>query len=561
VNGSPAPDGTVAAAFPDMLWALGVAHMRGVPGGPVAPLYHMLEDHRKFRCVTCRTEAGAGFQAVGAWLATGRPSLLVTTSGPGMLGTRQPLELAKREGAQIVMVSPCTPSYQRGRRMPQGSEEFVSADYHTPGLLFDLVVQLELADELAPLSAGLSAGLSRPEGFLAHVLFPTDLLLKPAVTPTVPCRRAARLLPDAATLDEVIAHFAGHRFFVVVGSGAHDHAQALRRFVDRTGAPVVATPGGKGVIDDRSPSMFGGSGIGGHRSALDRLEDYGPAYALVLGTTLSGASASAELVGIPRHGLIHVDRRAAAVGAAWEVPTLAVQSDIGAFLDAVLARETELVRRPLPPGDSPLPAGPPEGDAGGDGVRPRALMDAVQRAVLDGSDAPLWVDVGSVFPWACELLAVPDPGRWFLETGYGCMGGAFAGSVGAAIATGRKTVTLAGDWAADAGWPELRTAVDNDASIVWIVFDNAGGQMVIDGDATNWGRRAPSARFRPGDLAAAARALGARGISVTHERDLGAALQAAMASPGPCLVDVKVRTDQMPSYGTRLATLRPASAT
>jgi acetolactate synthase-1/2/3 large subunit len=175
---------------------------------------------------------------------------------------------------------------------------------------------------------------------------------------------------------------------------------------------------------------------------------------------------------------------------------------------------------------------------------------------VDGTGAPVLVDVGTAWPWATSRLAFSEPRRFHLETRVGSMGLAVSGAVGGAIARRGKVVALTGDWSFDMALPELRTAVDHDAPVVWVVLQNGGGQMVVDGDREIHGRTWSSARFRTGDLAGAARALGAGACSVTAEADLVPALTRAMRATGPYLVEAWVDTTRMPPYSDRFDSLR-----
>jgi acetolactate synthase-1/2/3 large subunit len=540
----------------DLLARLGVDLAFGVPGGPIARFVHCVVVDPRIRWVTARTENGAVMEAIGAWQVTGRPPLITTTCGPGLAGTRQGLEIAASEGVHAIVVSPRTPAPQRGRRTPQDGR--ISADFLRAGEVFDLVAALEAPEELVPLAADLSAGLSGTSGFLAHIIVPSDLLSAPASSPRALRRRPSRLAVDAAVIDEVVEQLAADPYFILAGRGAHRDAELVRELAEMTGAPLVCTPGAKGVFDERGPNAVGVCGVGGHRDTVARLGPYRPARALVLGSRLSEASVTRELVALPPKGLIHVDRDAFAMGPAWDVDTLAVQSELAPFLEAVLGRGDRLPRRAIIDATPVVPA-TPEAGAGPPGlVRPRHLMVAVQRQVVDGSDAPVMVDVGTPWPWATSCLAFRSPRRFHLETMVGSMGLAVAGAVGAAIARRDKVVALTGDWSFDCQLPEVRTAVEQGAPVVWVVLQNFAGQMVIDGDREIHGFTSSSSTFVPADLAGAVRALAAGAMTVSSEDQLDAALRTAMASSGPYLVEVRVDTSELAPYSERFDALRRA---
>lgn len=556
---APALARPVADAVADLLADAGIRAAFGVTGGPLSRFVIALDDHDRIRWHTSRTEGGAMLEAVGAWTVTSAPMLVAATCGPGVAALHQGLLIARSEDAQIVVVSPRTPAPQRGRPVPQAGGP-PSVDFTVPGHLFDYVAAPESVEELQPVAAELSAGLTGRGRFVAHLILPTDLLGATALSLPVLRRMPGRLVPSPSVLDEIVALLAAHRFFILAGRGARADAELVAELARITGAPVVTTPGAKGVMDERSPLAAGTTGIGGTAGTPDVIRAMGPDFGLALCTRLSTASVSADLIGIPAKGLIQVDREPAAMGSAWPVPTLAIESELRPFLRGLLERAGSLVHRTVQAGVRPAALVAPPGPSRAGLVRPRALMHAFQEVVVDGSNAPVLVDVGSVWPWATSSLAFAQPRRFHLESAVGSMGLAAAGGIGAALATGRKVVVLTGDWSFDMVLPELRTAVMYGAPVVWVVLQTFGGQMVIDGDAAIHGRTTSSASFGREDLAGAVVALGARALSVTRESALLPALKEAMSSGGPFLVEVVADTSEAPPYGGRFDALRGRSS-
>lgn len=126
------------------------------------------------------------------------------------------------------------------------------------------------------------------------------------------------------------------------------------------------------------------------------------------------------------------------------------------------------------------------------------------------------------------------------------MGHAATGIVGTALARGGKAVALLGDGAMLMS-NEVSSAVQHRAQAVWIVLNDGGYLMCEQGMAmigwTPFGTRIPST-----DFAAMARAVGADGVTVRSEAQLGAALEQALSTTLPFVVDVVIdRTEAAPS--------------
>ena len=124
-----------------------------------------------------------------------------------------------------------------------------------------------------------------------------------------------------------------------------------------------------------------------------------------------------------------------------------------------------------------------------------------------------------------------------MSTGFGAMGHAAAGVVGAALATGRRAVAVVGDGAL-LMTNEINSAVKFGARAVWIVLNDGRYGMCAQGmDALGL---SADAEIPQVDFAAFARAQGARAMRVDHEAQLDAALAEAMAADGPFVVDVRI---------------------
>jgi thiamine pyrophosphate-dependent acetolactate synthase large subunit-like protein len=226
---------------------------------------------------------------------------------------------------------------------------------------------------------------------------------------------------------------------------------------------------------------------------------------------------------------------------------LRVVGDVGALLRALLAAPRSMPRARWPCAPPMLAPSTPVRSPR---VRPEALMDAIQRQVVDASDAILLAESGNAFVWTTHRLRFATPGRYRVSTSFGAMGHAVAGVVGAALADGarRRAVAVVGDGAM-LMHNEINTAVKHGARAVWIVLNDGRYGMCAQGMQT-LGLHA-DADFPAVDFAAFARAQGARGLRVQGEDELDAALAQAMAADGPVVVDVLVDLQARAPAGSR----------
>ena len=347
---------------------------------------------------------------------------------------------------------------------------------------------------------------------------------------------------DQATVDSCAELLAAAPFVVWLGYGARKASSQIREFVERTGARVMCSPRAKGIFPEDHPQFLGVTGLGGHASVEEYLRSGESARALVLGSRLGEFTSfwSPDLV--PSRGLVHVDIDPEAFGTAYPTAeTTSVQAEIGTFVSALLASWPERFARPRPalavaaPRESLAPRA--EGV-----VRPRALMEAIQRVVVEGSEAIVLTEAGNSFTLGSHYLRFATPGRYRVSSGFGSMGHAVAGVLGASLARGDKAVAIAGDGAM-LMTNEISTAVSYGIDAVWIVLNDARYGMIEQGmRSLKWDPFETS--IPRADFVAIARAMGADGVHVDREEDLDAALAQAMQAKGPFVVDVWIDADE-----------------
>lgn len=542
-----------------MLEDLGITYAFGVAGGAMALLWGALSNSR-LQVLHFRHEGGAAFAAVEACFASDRPVAVFTTAGPGITNALTGLFAARGEGAKVILLSACTSAPQRGRWAIQETSAYTLpiSGIYTSGALFNDAVTLESADQLPQIYRRLALGLSQPGGFVAHLSIPTGELTSSLSTPLPKVAVSETLLiPSEETIWKCTKLLSEGPFAIWVGFGARGAAQEIRQLAERTGAAVMCSPRGKGIFPEKHPQYVGVTGLGGHLSVLNYMQNQPPLRTLVLGTRLGEPTSFWSAVMVPPGGFVHVDIDPQVPGVAYpSVETFPVQSDVKVFLKALLKHFPE---RPGSPKALSLPN--PEGEAirnatdplhassaAGDLVRPEVLMNAIQRAIVEGSDAVVLAESGNSFTWSTNLLRFAQPNRYRVSTGVGSMGHTVTGVVGAARARNGKAVAIVGDGAMLMN-NEISTAVKYQIAAVWIVLNDARYNMCHQGMAL-LGLKGADALLPQTDFVAIARGMGADGICVQNESDLEAALSVAMASTGPFVVDVVIDpTRPAPSQG------------
>ncbi len=538
---------TLVSGLVDYLAALGIEQAFGVSGGAIALIFDALQESSIELC-HFRHETGAAFAATEAHLATGKPTAVFATTGPGLLNSLTGMTAARWDGAKVVLVSGATNSPQRGRWATQETSSYTMPQdaLYTNGPIFDFAVRMEDASELPEIMRRVNLGLAHPGGFVAHICMPMSVQSKRIDVPRSRPRLEVQVpAASSGVVDRCARHLKADSFAIWAGFGATRAAPLVQELAERTGAMVFCSPRAKGIVPEDHPQYLGVTGLGGHEAVTDYMIQRRPTWLLVLGSRLGEPTSFWDTEMLPSEGFIHVDIDPEVPGTAYpEADTVGIQADVGLFLEQLLRRIPAGVARPV----RRAPTKPDFGEpgplrlTGRSPVRPQILMRAVQSCVIDRSDALVLSECGNSFAWCNHHLRFPSPGRYRVSTLFGSMGHSAAGVVGAALATGRKAVAVVGDGSMLMS-SEVSSAVQYQALAIWIVLNDSGYGMCRDGHSA-LGLTDQNVDFPTVDFVGFARAQGADGILVKTEDMVELALEEALRAERPFIVDVRIDTHE-----------------
>lgn len=538
----------------DTLLAHGVRVVFGLPGGTVMPLYDALGDRPSLEVVTCRHETAAMFAAMGHGRATGRPALVLVTSGPGLTNALTGLAAAACEGIPLLIVAGEISTASVGRfALQDGSQSGLDVLALTRPLT-RFAARVDRATALEPLVRRALAEATGPLSGPVFLSLPIDVARAKVrahslrgATPTAAgttdrgaCEAAARLLAGA------------DRPAIVLGNGARGRGVAaqVEDLAARTNAMVTATTHGKGTFPERHPRYLGVLGFGGHGRALEYLASADAT--LVVGSRLGDISTNGwtATLGGP---LIQVDRDPTAIGR--NHPTeLGVVGDARTSLAAMRAALPARSMRPHPTGlvldddprrtDDSVP------------IKPQWLMATLERALP--RNTIFTVDIGEHAAFAVHHLRVDGPERFHMFAGLGSMGSGLCAAMGFKVAhPTTPVVAICGDGGLAMHAGELLTCAENGINVTFVVLNDGRYRMVDAGLEHIFGRRSPGLPAHVADLASLARACGAIGVTVDSPRDLDSRrLSALLSIQRPVVLDVRIDPSEHLSVQTRLASLK-----
>jgi len=542
---------TVAGAVRGLLESLGFRRAYGVTGGPIAPICDSL-GRSTLEALHCRHESGAAFAALEDSLASGLPAAVFTTTGPGITNALTGLCAARWEGGRVLLVSASTSPPEIGRRAFQETSDrtLPQGGLFGPGPIFDGAWRLDRAEDLPAIANEIARGLTRPQGWVGHLSVPIGVQLLPCAPVSIAPARAEPPL-DSRHVEHCAALLGGTDFAIWAGFGARGAARELRHLAEHTGAAVMCSPRGKGVFPEDHPQYVGVTGFGGHAQVKEYLASFHPHRILVLGSRLGEFTSFWDPIFVPAGGFVHVDLEPGVPGAAFpSATTLAVQAEVRAFLAALVERVPQRASRPTwgPPAFDPLP--PPRATGP---VRPEVLLAAVQRWVVERAGAPVLTDAGNAFAWGSYSLRVRRPGGYRTSTGWGAMGHATSGVLGAAKGRQGVAVALVGDGAM-LMQSEVSTAVRYGVPAAWIVLNDGRYGMIEQGMRAQ-GLRPLETEIPDTDFGAWARAQGAAAVRVANESELDGALARIESLEGPLVIDVRVDPTEPAPFLRRVQSL------
>ena len=535
----------------ESLLAEGVDTIFGYPGGAILPTYDALVQNTALRHILVRHEQGAAHMAEGYARVSGRPGVVLVTSGPGATNTVTGIADAYMDSTPLVVICGQVPTNMIG------NDAFQEAD--VTGITRPCTKHNYLIRDVNDISRTIKeafhiAGSGRPGPVLidlpkdvqtaeASFSYPETVSLrgyKPTFKGNI--RQIERAL-------EVIEQAERPLFYVGGGVQWSGASEPLIELVRGLKIPITTTVMALGVYPSDDPLSLGMLGMhGGYWTNMavqncDALIAVGARFDdRVTGRTSDFAPKAEKIVHID------IDPSSISKNIKVDVPIVGdIKAVLQVMLGKVKAREQLAPRQKIWgewrqhimawKQEKPLPY---QTQGANGEILPRAVLEEINQ--ITGGNAIVVTDVGQHQMWAAQMMKFSQPRSWLTSGGLGTMGYGLPAGIGAHFAApDRQVVVISGDGSIQMNIQELSAAVQYNVPVKVVILNNHYLGMV-----RQWQEKFYEERYSHSymdampDFVKLAEAYGAKGFRAEKSSELSATLRAAFAEAGPVLVEVVI---------------------
>ena len=527
-----------------------VEYIFGYPGGAVLPIYDELKNHKKIKHILVRHEQGAGHAAEGYARSSGKPGVLLVTSGPGATNAVTALTDAYMDSIPVVCVSGQVPTHLIG------TDAFQEAD--TIGITSSCTKHNYLVKDINDLENTIAEGFyvartGRPGPVVIDL--PKDIqnsvtnfkaIKVNSMNSYKPVKKEKlnniKLAIDILLKAKKPIIYSGGG---VINSGVKA-SSILTKLVNYLNVPITQTLMGLGAVSAENKNFLGMLGMHGTYEANMAMHDCD--VMLCVGARFDDRITGNLKYFSPNSKKIHIDIDPSSINKNVKVD-LSLIGDCYYVLDAIF-KELKLNKNKL--------------DAKSINkwwnkinkwkkkdclsftdsekiIKPQKALQVLNKEIKD-KDAFITTEVGQHQMWAAQYLDFYKPNRWMTSGGLGTMGYGFPAAIGVQVAHPKKTVIcVAGEASFLMNMQELSSLRQLNIPVKVFILNNEYMGMVRQWQQFfHGGRYAESYTDSLPDFIALANSFGIKGMRVMDPSKLRSSIKEMLEHDGPVLMDVCV---------------------
>ena len=532
----------------ESLVAQGVEFVFGYPGGAVLPIYDALFGDERLRHILVRHEAGAAHAAEGYARATGKPGVVLVTSGPGATNAVTGIADAFMDSIPLVVITGQVPTGLIG------TDAFQEAD--TVGITRHCTKHNYLVKDAADLATVVDeafriATSGRPGPVVIDI--PKNVQIATAPWTGAPTERRTRYAPQVAGADAdieravaLIAAAEAPIFYTgggIINAGP-EASRLLRELQAMTGAPVTSTLMGLGAFPAGHPAWLGMLGMHGtyeSNMAMNKAD-----LIVALGARFDDRVTGRLDAFAPNSLKIHVDIDRSSINKTVRAD-LPIVGDCAVVLQQMIDAWKRAGHRAvdLTAWYDQIAAWRARNSLSypdrGREIMPQKAIERLYQLTLP-HDPVISTEVGQHQMWAAQHFHFTAPNKWLTSGGLGTMGYGLPAAIGAqAGLPDALVIDIAGDASIQMNIQEMGTATQYRLPVKVFVLNNEWMGMVRQWqELTYESRYSNSYSDSLPDFVKLAEAYGWKGIRITTMDELDAGIQAMIDHPGPVFVDCLV---------------------
>lgn len=544
------PPRSGASALVETLVHLGVDKVFGYPGGAVLPIYDALYNEKRLHHILVRHEQAAVHAAEGYARSTGKPGVVVVTSGPGMSNTTTGLLDAMSDSIPIICISGQVAKPLIGTQAFQECDAIGIAKTVTKWQtqIQDVREVVQRTEE-----AYNRAVSGRPSPVLID--FPKDIQAQLIDSPIgVSLRKTPEdSAPSEYDISQAINLILEAKKPIIYGGGGLINSGNLAcdtfaKLVSMTKAPCTLTLMGLGAFPGSHPQFIGMPGMHGTLEANLALHDSD--LIVCVGARFDDRVTGDVETFAPNSKKIHIDIDPNSINRL-------VPVDVGLAGDCgdVLSKIVPILRAKINTLQDIQPwwakihrwqkVKSLNFETKENTIVPQALIRSIQNATA-GEDPIIATDVGQHQMWAAQHFVFNKPGHWLTSGGAGTMGYGLPAAIGAQLAHPDKTVIcVSGDASILMNIQELSTAVQHKTPVKIILSNNECMGMVRQWQEFNHGGRySHSYTEALPDFVSVAKGFGWAAERISNPDELDTAVMRCLRHDGPYFLEVAVEKQE-----------------